>query len=377
MRLLLASIVSAAVILAAPFAGQIRAAVQFAFPRQYVLIVGGSVATAVCVAVLVALARIRTRRAFRFGAIALALAVGAGYAVVTATGRPDVDAVERVHFVEYGLIALLFYRVWRHVGDPTMFIFPLLAALVVGTLDEWLQWFIPVRVGEARDVLLNLIATGCGLLFGVAVDPPPNLSWRLRAGSLSRAGLAAAGALLVFSVFVSAVHLGHLVQADGIGDFKSHYTAAELDALSLDRIQRWRTEPPAVLARLSREDQYMDEGLWHVRRRNETWSTGDASRAWSENAILERFFTPVLDTSTYASPEGNRWPPEQRADAETRARRGGASLVSDAEPYPIVTWPKLPFWLASILGASAIAALSTFFDRLELSDRNRPRSRHE
>ena len=67
-----------------------------------------------------------------------------------------------------------------------------------------------------------------------------------------------------------------------------------------------------------REDQYMDEGLWHIRRRNEEWSAGQDSRAWSENLILERFFAPVLDTPSYALPAGARWPADQRADAARR-----------------------------------------------------------
>ena len=95
-----------------------------------------------------------------------------GYSVVSSSGLPDVDVVERVHFIEYGLLTWLFYRAWRANGDLSMFILPVLAGVLVGTLDEWLQWFIPVRVGEARNVLLNLVAIACGLLFGAALEPP-------------------------------------------------------------------------------------------------------------------------------------------------------------------------------------------------------------
>ncbi len=84
------------------------------------------------------------------------------------------NAVERVHFVEYGLVAFLFYRVLaRQAGDASIVVLPLLASFTVGTFDEWLQWFIPVRVGEAHDVFLNLAAIVCGLLFALALQPPP------------------------------------------------------------------------------------------------------------------------------------------------------------------------------------------------------------
>ncbi len=46
--------------------------------------------------------------------------------------------------------------------------------------------------------------------------------------------------------------------------------------------------------------------------------TLEITEAWHENLILERFFAPVLDRPTYVSLNGNRWPPEQRADAAAR-----------------------------------------------------------
>ena len=163
-------------------------------------------------------------------------------------------------------------------------------ALFVGTLDEWLQWFIPVRVGEARDVFLNLVAISCGLLFGAAIDPPPTFGRHLRPASVTGVCLMAAGVLLVFAAFVNAVHLGYAIRRRPHGVFKSHFTAEELAAHARERAERWRSDPPITLKRLSREDQFMDEGLWHVRRRNESWADGDVQRAWNENLILENVF---------------------------------------------------------------------------------------
>jgi hypothetical protein len=118
-----------------------------------------------------------------------------------------------------------------------------------------------------------------------------------------------------------------------------------------------------VLKRYSEEDQYMEEGLWHIRRRNQDWAGGQYARAWQENLILERFFTPVLDTSTYALKGGGRWPAEQRADAERRAVDAAPSasasagpFVSDAQPLPILIWPKRLFW--SAVAAVVFAALA-------------------
>ena len=154
--------------------------------------------------------------------------------------------------------------------------------------------------------------------------------------------------------FISSVHVGYDLIAEGIGRFKSHHTVAELDALQQDRAARWITEPPIGIPRLSREDQYLDEALWHVRERNRLWDAGDVTGAWHENLILERFFVPVLDRPTYVSPEGTRWPPAHRADAESRRQPLPAPFVSAAEPRVILLWNKTLYWL--IVGGCGGAA---------------------
>ena len=319
--------------------------------RNYVLLFGVGVLAAVGLVMLMAFVRIRERRLQRFGLLATALVFGGAYMWATGTPYPEVNAVERVHFVEYGLIAFLFYRAalprrspvegGRHANDPSIVILPLLAAFTVGILDEWLQWFIPFRVGEAHDVFINLAAIVCGLLFAIALQPPAAFSWRLGAESWRRTGVAAALVWLIFGMFVSQVHLGHVVAVSEAAGFRSHYTAEELNDLQGRRAVLWQTQPPIGIARLSREDQYLDEGLWHVRQRNRA---AEMSEAWHENLILERFFAPVLDRPTYASPEGNRWSAEQRANTATQVAAGLPPFVSTAEAYPIVTWRRSLYW---------------------------------
>jgi hypothetical protein len=350
---LTAWIVSGAVVLSAPFMGQIRAMLRSAFPGHFAVVVAGAVGMAVIAAVAAALTRVRDRRAVRSAAILGAVAAAAAYSFATASGTPDVDAVERVHFLEYGLISLLFYRAWSAAADVSIVALPIAAGLIVGTLEEWFQWFIPNRVGEARDVLLNLVAIGCGLMFSMGVDAPRAFSWRLRRGSAAAIGLWSGAAALAFALFVDSVHLGHEVRENGVARFRSRYTSDELASQARERIERWKTSPPTTLVRLSREDQYMDEGLWHIRRRNASWQANDFAAAWGENAILEAFFAPVLDTPSYAAPGISRWPAEQRDDAQRRRPAGVGEYVSHAEPYPLVLWPRSMFWL--IAGACAAA----------------------
>jgi hypothetical protein len=359
MKFALAVIVSAAVVLGSPFMGQLQRFLrQSLSTRNYVLLFGVGVLVAVGIVIVAAFARIRERRAERYALLTIALLFGGVYMWWTGTPYPEVNAVERVHFVEYGLIAFLFYRACREARDPSILILPLLAAFTVGTFDEWMQWFIPYRVGEAHDVFINLAAIICGLLFALALQPPAGFSTRMHAASWRRTGVAAAIVWLIFATFVSQVHLGHAIDAADIGRFKSHYTAAELNDLQGHRAVLWQTQPPINITRLSREDQYLDEGLWHVRRRN----AAEVDEAWRENLILERFFVPVLDLPTYASPNGNRWPPEQRATIGAQID-AGYPFVSTAESYPLVVWPRRAYWSIVALVALVFVLVPIGFGR--------------
>jgi hypothetical protein len=276
-----------------------------------------------------------------------------------------------VHFVEYGLVTWLFYRAWLGLGDAGVLVLPLLAGLAVGTVEEWFQWFLPARVGELRDIFLNGAAIVTGLLFSAAIRPPGRLmsGWRRR----SLAHVFGVSALLaaLLAGFLACVHVGYEIADAEAGRFRSIYQASELDRLARDRAVRWAANPPLVRPpRLSREDQYMSEGLQHVQERNRQWDAGHPAAAWFENRILERYFAPVLDTPSYVSRAGHRWPAGQQDDARRRVAEEGnvtpATFVSHAQgEFPIFTWPKPMFaGLAAVIvailaGLSRLAARRT------------------
>ena len=370
MQFLLACIASAAIVLVSPFMGQLQSFLRRSLStRAYVLLFGVGVLAAVGAAIVFAFFRIRERRRARFALLVVALVFGGGYMWLNATPFAEVNAVERVHFVEYGVIAFLYYRALRGAGDVSIVVVPLLLAFMVGTFDEWLQWFIPVRVGEAHDVFLNLASIACGLLFALALQPPESFSWAPRPGTRRRIAVAAAIVWIVLALFVSQVHLGYENHVDGVGAFRSHYTVDRLIELQKDRRNRWDANPPRTLRRLSQEDQYLDEGIWHVRRRN----LASPREAWHENLILERFFAPVIDIPTYASPDPNRWPIEQRQNMAASVAGIDAPFVSAAEPYPIVTWRKSTYWMVVAAIVIALLAIGVFAEspRALRTDRSR------
>ena len=333
-RLVVALAAAATVILSAPFVQQAFTAASNAWGPYFDAVGVAVTALPVGVALVVAAVRIRDRRPARYLALASSLAIATTYILIDALGF-----AETFHFVEYGLLAWLFYRALGTRDDGSLVLPPLLAGVMVGTVDEWFQWFIPIRVGEARDVLLNGVASGCGLLFALAIDPPAGRVASLRRESAVRVRRCGGAAVALFALFFLTVHVGHDVHDTEIGAFRSRYTAAELAMLARDRAERWRTRPPLVQRRLSREDQYLTEGLWHVQRRNRAFSAGDVAEAWRENRILERFYGPVLQVPTYADSQGHRWSAVQRAELAQRPGLDRVPSVSDAYPYPLYAWP--------------------------------------
>jgi hypothetical protein len=365
-RLALAAAAGVGIIVWAPMADLARGSLRELVPSHYAAAVAAIVAGATLIALAAGVARIRA--AARSGARApgalqpmqryllllLAIVTGIVYAAISSTGSPEVDAVERFHFVQYGLLTWLFYRAWLPSGDRSVLIAPALAGMLVGTLDEWCQWLIPYRVGEAHDVFLNGAAIACGLLFSVAIEPP---SWSrgMRRGSRGwLCGLAAA-AWLAFALFFNSVQVGYEVQTAHGDRFLSTLSRSELLEATADRAVRWRgMDSPQLAKRFSIEDRYLTEGLWHVQHRNQKSGESKSSDAWSENRILEEFYAAVLDRPISGSPSGSRW----RSDhpiASVTARTD--VYVSTANPFPLYPWPKWIFWTLAIGGASALAGV--------------------
>jgi len=321
--MLLAVSVSLALVLAAPFIGELRRWVAGAMPGQYLWIVNGAVGLCVAAVGVAAVVRIRQGRVWRFGLLGGAAAVAVGFARVTGNANPAVAAVEHFHFVQYGVITWLFYRAWRGRGDVASLVWPASAAFVFGVAEEWWQWFLPARVGEWQDVALNTVAIACGLMVSVALAPMERRTAGWSARGVRGARGALAGVLVAaaaVAAFVWTVHVGFAITDPEGGMFRSRYAAAQLQQLAAERTARWAIDPPLVRRTLAREDQYRSEGEAHVRARNDAWALSDVATAWRENLVLERYYAPVLDTPSHISKTGHRWHPDHRADAERRFR---------------------------------------------------------
>ncbi|REJ74666.1 MAG: VanZ family protein [Acidobacteria bacterium] len=243
------------------------------------------------VALLVlAVRRIRERRAMRFGLLAVALSLVVLQALTT--GR-DEAAVERVHFVLYGGVALLLVRALSRSFGLLSLPLAMVGAAAVGIADEWVQWLTPVRVGDVFDVGLNLYAAFCGALVGAAIHPPRR---RLSQAAARRARrlLAVATALFVLTLagFLHCAHLGHRIVDPAVGSFNSFFTADQLVRLNERRAEEWGGLVPGPLRALEVEDYFRTEAAWHVLERNRARNRSpvDHEVAWREDRILELYY---------------------------------------------------------------------------------------
>jgi VanZ family protein len=361
---LLPLLASALIVFGSPYAGEIRGALRSSFPDEYPWIIGGVTATGVVAAIGWAVVRLRQSQHdsspdraarqplwVRYTLVIAAVAVSAGYARIVSTGNSEVDLVEAFHFVEYGLVAYLFYRHWRGRPDLSGVAFSACAGLALGIADEWVQWFVPGRVGEMHDVLLNAVAVGCGLLVSTAVHPTSSLAMPPERAPRLALGAAASGLLLAFAGFVDCVHLGYEVQDGKAGVFRSRFSTQALAEAASNRPARWQVSPPPVRG-FRREDHYLSEGEWHIQQRNIALGRRDWWTALREDAILEQFYAPVLEIR-------GRWSAEQRSDVERNAPRSErAPYRSDAAPYPIFVISRPVFWTMALLVTAFVMGLT-------------------
>jgi len=285
-------------------------------------------------------------------------------------GQPE----EAVHFLEYGVLGVLLYRAFEdRVPDPTVFVAATLTGLLVGTVDEIIQWLVPGRYWDIRDIILN---GGAVALVQIAI-------WRLfkrqpenicRSSLRLSCRLAAAQVLLLtlcmaatpqrlkrmadhvplpdrLATGVDAIcEYGFRHSADDRTLFRSRLSSAEL-------LQSDRNRAPALARDLDASrgggdltqpsisparDPFAYEIRIHVFARNrnlhkalvrEPGSSGHRrlmTAAWRENLILENFFGSTLEQSTF------RWGPRRRKETEAAQNpdeffvsRVGAHLITE------------------------------------------------
>lgn len=279
-------------------------------------------------------------------------------------GSPE----EAIHYVQYGVLSVLLFRVLAHrVHDHSIYFAATLAGSLVGMLDETIQWLAPGRTFSLRDIWLNFTAVALvqlGLAFGIRpgfISRWPGWASLRRVSYLAAVAVAYLGLcyqntpdriawytervpLLGFidpdvDIMVEYGHLhGH---ADAV-QFRSRLSLEDLRRQARERAQegarildRYREherygEFLATYSPLS--DPFLHEARVHLFRRDvhlERATSADVGGAqgmhfaiaYWENRILERYFGDLLRASSY------RWPAELAVEVRSAAQ---ADWVDDS-----------------------------------------------
>ncbi|MEM8959861.1 MAG: VanZ family protein [Acidobacteriota bacterium] len=358
-RLLPAAGLALLILVTAPAMGRIRDLLFEMFPggavKGLAIVLGGLLVTSLVACAL----KIRRHVGLRWlGLIAVVILLA-----LQITGfshdNPRVDIVERIHILQYGSLALLLYWALRPCRDLRLLLIPVLAGALIGTLDETVQWLAPKRVGEIRDVAMNVVAAFTGLLFAVVIEPPRDFRWRLGKTGWRAVSWTAAAAVLTAGLFFDAAHLGYRIVDPEVGSFLSWRSEDELRAAAIDRAERWATKPADKEAVWGIADTFRTEAGWHVSHREgashrELWAM--AGRA---NQILERWYAPFLDF------EDHRWEDWKIEKGNTIAaeQTNPSTYRSPVLEHRIIVWPKGPVRAAWGSIAALLAILPFILER--------------
>ena len=291
------------------------------------------------------------------GALAAIFAWGTWYL----RGSPE----EAMHLPQYGVLSLLLYRAYSHrFGDRAAFACAALLGAFLGIFDEVIQWVVPRRYFQFRDISINVLSV---LLVQAALAAGLATRCRaVRAGlrSARAAWLLAALVLLVLLGCVSntphvwqplysswpklfvfeeaMVQYGYLIRDPEVGWFKSRLTADQLRETDRARAE----EAGEILRRMGHDDDYeifltryspiRDPFLHELRvrlfRRDRYLYLADVNRgdpvkhadritiSFNEQRLLENWHPHSLRAA------GMDWPADRRA-------RAAAAAVSSSEPY--------------------------------------------
>lgn len=267
---------------------------------------------------------------------------------------------EAMHFVQYGVLSLLLFRAFReHMADSGLYVACFFAGAFLGVLDEFIQWLVPRRFFDFRDMFINISAvTLVQLALARGVRPAgPSTSFQPRS---MRIALMLATALALFVMLILAatparvaaltealgvkpmdeamVEYGHRLQAGGETHFVSRRSGPALLEEDARRHQELgprlaqaaadRDYEAFLLAHPAWQDPFAHELRVHLFRRDRYWKEARAHRsdpekhaekitvAFREQQILETYFPKTLAAS------GLDWPPDLRERARLASRPG-------------------------------------------------------
>lgn len=126
-----------------------------------------NISIVLCIGVFIGLG-FKARKVRRLSTYLLLILVISGYGL----GMKLISIpAERIHFIEYGILAYLVYRALiLDINNKWVYLWALLIASLIGAGDEAIQYFLPNRHYEFRDICLNSASAALGLFFVYVIN---------------------------------------------------------------------------------------------------------------------------------------------------------------------------------------------------------------
>jgi len=308
---------------------------------------------------------------------------------------------EAVHFLEYGLLGFFLFRALSfRIKDKSIYFVAILIGSLIGIFDEILQWMVPFRYWDIRDVGLNALS---GVLFQFAIWKginPKIISEKLKPKSLRVVSIFLGINIILLGLCMSNTPqrvasytklfpaLSFLQKEetmtksrykhkdDEIGIFYSRLTLEELEKTDREKaheyaqiLKKWLDENYEKFLQnySSSTHPFLHELRVHVFRRDKKFNMGliapnEKSKksaffiAYKENLILEKYFGRTIQKSVY------RWNEAKIKETET--------LINKNKPYVSpVSFGGFPYcseetmWLVILAFLAGLALFNIWLSR--------------
>lgn len=256
---------------------------------------------------------------------------------------------EAVHFLEYGLLGYFLFRALSYsIKDKSIYLVGFLLGALVGIIDEVLQWMVPNRYWDFRDVGLNALAAG---LIQVAIWKgirPPLIGQKIGLRSIRRVSLLIAVCIVLLGLCASntpqrvAFYAGRmpilsfLLEEEPMYEFSLRHKDSAIGVfysrLTLDELRKTDGEMADHYGQILKEWKEKDYGQFlrhhtpllhpflyemrvHLFRRDRAEEQRLFFIAFKENLILEKYFVQTLLKSSYA------WDEDKAKDVAAKVDR--------------------------------------------------------
>ncbi len=206
-------------------------------------------------------------------------------------------AGEKVHFLEYGFLGLLLCKAlsYHKIKNKTAYLLVIIIVYIVGMTDEFIQWALPSRVGEYRDIGMNFMSGGLAVLAVLLVIRPQAFRKTFNLASLRPFLYVAAAAVLYTGVFLQVVHGfgSKIFMPDSGTEFVSGFTESELLQSDEKLLQRFEGK----LAEDSPKNDlwiFSYEARRHHYLRDKYYEKEMLFRSYCEQEIIKTYFRSYL-----------------------------------------------------------------------------------